>query len=355
MSDHVPRKRIEPLAPPPGQFDRVMSEARYRRHRRAMAMLTVAFVFVAGLGGGLALGKDTPRDLFVALGGEQENNESGGDAPTTTSTATKKSDAPTASSTKKATQTAVQATPAATQLSHPGRGRLAYRGQAVGPAGQPAAGLYVYVGMPGARGFEPAGWSIGRTDTRGRFSLDCPHAPILLSPWPIMGEAKTKARNVQWSATFVGGATDPQVAEEAPCSRAGKPDQTRIGRGSAVEGTVTMPDHCRTAVQSLRLWLHNDPATYVKVQDLADGDTFRISGLPAGQHTLDAKGNRVRVLVGGGDTAHQDVTFTCFGEPVPTETPTPTSTDTASPIPTDLPTVTESGTASADPSETSTP
>ena len=94
----------------------------------------------------------------------------------------------------------MQATPAATQLSHPGRGRLAYRGQAVGPAGQPAANLYVYVGVPGARGFEPAGWSIGRTDSRGRFSLDCPHAPILLSPWPIMGEAKTKARNVQWSA-----------------------------------------------------------------------------------------------------------------------------------------------------------
>ena len=154
-------------------------------------MLTVAFVFVAGLGGGLALGKDTPRDIFVALGGEQGNHDSGGgDAPTTTSTATKKSDAPTASSTKKATHSAVQATPAATVLSHPGRGRLAYRGQAVGPAGQPAANLYVYVGMPGARGFEPAGWSIGRTDSRGRFSLDCPHAPILLSPWPHHGRGE---------------------------------------------------------------------------------------------------------------------------------------------------------------------
>jgi hypothetical protein len=355
VSDQVPRKRIEPLAPPPGQFDRVMSEARYRRHRRAMAMLTVAFVFVAGLGGGLALGKDTPRELYAALS-QQDGKDSGGQTPTTTSTANKNSNSPTSKSTRKTTKTVLQPTPAATKLSDPARGKLAFRGQAVGPAGQPAAGLYVYVGIPGARGFEPAGWSIGRTDNRGRFSMACPHAPILLAPWPIMGEAKAKARNVAWSATFVGGTTDPEVAEEAPCSRGGTRDQTRIGRGSAVEGTVTMPPQCKLAVQSLRLWLHNDPATYVKVQDLEDGDSFRVSGLPAGQHTLDAKGNLVRVLVGGGETAHQDVTFTCVGDPMPIETPTTAApTDTSTSIATHLPTETSSGSPTGDPSASATP
>lgn len=356
MSDQLPRKRIEPLAPPPGQFDRVMGEARYRRHRRAMALLTVAAVFVAGLGGGLALGKDTPRDLYAALGGQVDDSSSGVETPATTSTASKSSRPAATAKTTKAAAPKPPATPAATKLSYPARGKLAYRGQAVGPAGQPAAGLYVYVGIPGARGFEPAGWSIGRTDDQGRFSLACPHAPILLAPWPIMGEAKAKARNVSWSATFVGGATEPEVAEDAPCTRAGARDQTRIGRGSAVEGTVTMPAPCKLAVQSLRLWLNNDPLTYVKVQDLSDGEQFRISGLPAGQHTLDAKGNQVRVLVGGGQTAHQDVTFTCFGEAVPTETPTTSApTDTATSVPTSTPSESPSGTATSEPSGSTTP
>lgn len=351
MSDQLPRKRIEPLAPPPGQFDRVMGEARYRRHRRVMAMLSVSFVFVAGLGGGLALGKDTPRDFYAAL--TQQDDGADGATPTTTTTS-EKSSSPKPKTTKKAREVVA---PVATELTEPARGKLAYRGQAIGPAGQPAAGLYVYVGVPGARGFEPAGWSIGTTDSRGRFSLACPNAPILLAPWPIMGEAKSKARNVAWSATFVGGATDPEVAEEAPCTRDGERDQTTVGRGSAVEGVVTMPAECKLAVQSLRVWLHNDPETYVKVQDLADGDTFRVSGLPPGQHTLDAKGNQVRVLVGGGQTVHQDVTFACVnGSYTPTVTPTtPTPTDTGSPLPTGLPTDSESGSASADPSTSSTP
>ena len=173
--------------------------------------------------------------------------------------------------------------------------------------------------------------------------MACPHAPILLSPWPILGDSKSKARNVSWSATFVGGATDPAVADDVPCNRTRKVDVTRIGRGSAVQGTAEMPEECKAQVRSMRVWVHNDPRTYVKVQDLADGEQFRVSGLPPGQHTLDAKGIQFQVIVGGGQTVIQNVTFPCVGDepslPPPTPDPsTPTPTDTASPTPSESPT-----------------
>ena len=66
MND-LPRKQIEPLSPPTGELERVLARARYRRHRRAFALLTVAVVFVAGLGGGFALGRDVPRDVAAAV------------------------------------------------------------------------------------------------------------------------------------------------------------------------------------------------------------------------------------------------------------------------------------------------
>jgi hypothetical protein len=353
VSDQLPRKRIEPLAPPPGQFDRVMGEARYRRHRRVMAMLSVSFVFVAGLGGGLALGKDTPRDFYAAL--TQQDDGADGATPTT-ATSAEKSSSPKRKTTKKAREVVA---PVATELTDPPRGDLAYRGQAVGPAGQPAAGLYVYVGVPGSDGFEPAGAAIGRTDSRGRFSLPCPHAPILLAPWPINAEAKSKARNVAWGATFVGGVTEPTLAEPPLCTDDREVDVTRVTRGSAVEGTVTMPEACEDSVLSMWVWLHNDRSVHVTVQDLTDGDTFRVSGLPPGQHTLGANHNTTKVSVGGGETVSKDVEFRCDGDAsaptVTPTTPTTTPTDTGSPLPTGLPTETETGTASADPTTSSTP
>ncbi|HET9945778.1 MAG TPA: hypothetical protein VFR56_08995, partial [Actinomycetes bacterium] len=66
MND-LPRKRIEPLSPPTGELERVLARARYRRHRRAFALLTVSVVFVAGLGGGFALGRDVPREVVQAV------------------------------------------------------------------------------------------------------------------------------------------------------------------------------------------------------------------------------------------------------------------------------------------------
>jgi hypothetical protein len=349
----LPRKRIEPLTPPTGELERVLARARYRRHRRAFALLTVSVVFVAGLGGGFALGRDVPREVVDAV--DNLTNGVTGETDTTSASPSPTSEA---SRTPEGSRTQDAATGGSDVVrTEPKPGTLAYHGQAVGAAGQPAAGLYIYVGVPGIDGFRPDGWAVTRTDAQGEFTLSCPNAPVLIAPWPLRGDAKSKARNVAWAATFVGGATDPAVAEPAPCTRRNKVDVTLIGRGSAVEGQVTLPAGCRTERRSLRVWLHNDPDTYVKAQDLTDGETYRVSGLPPGEHTLDAKGRLTRILVGGGTTVRQDVQFPCVD--LPTVTPTATAT---TPAPTGTPeptgsTVSPTGTATgtAEPSSSTSP
>ena len=355
MND-LPRKRIEPLSPPAGELERVLARARYRRHRRAFAVLTVAVVFVAGLGGGFALGRDVPRgvaqavsDLTDSVSGETTTASPlppASSAATRTPKARRSHDAPVASNDVVRTE--------------PKPGSLAYHGQAVGAAGQPAAGMYVYVGVPGVDGFLPDGRAVARTDKKGRFTVACPHAPVLLAPWPLLGDAKSKARNVSWAATFVGGATEPSVAEQVPCTRSNTVDVTRVGRGSAVEGDVHMPPSCRDDEISMWVWLSGARAVHVKVQDLRDGDHYRVSGLPPGQHVLGANGRLHPVTVGGGDTFVQDVTFSCDGEPTsepsPTETAT-TSAPTITPDPTEStssPTGTATGTAEPSSSSSST-
>ena len=354
MTGQVPRKRIEPLAPPAGQFDRVMSEARYRRHRRAMALLTVSFVFVAGLGGGLALGRDVPERIVqaaaeVVRGGP--TTSAAGEPSETATSATGSANASQAS-TKGTPQ---QQAPIATKLSDPPRGKLSYRGRAVGPAGQPAAGLYVYVGVPGETGFVPSGDHIGFTAKDGSFSMSCPKAPVLLAPWPINAEAKAKARNVDWGATFVGGASQALLASDVPCTRnPDRIDETTVLRGAAVEGNVSMPAGCRDAELGLWVWIGNDREFHVNVQELEDGDTYRVSGLPAGEHTIGANGEHYRVRVGATGTVRQDVLFACDpgdGDGGTTETPSPTDTVT---VPPTLPTSTATSTASSTSSSTST-
>ena len=50
------RRQVEPLAPPPGQFDAVFREATARRYHRAAVALGVTGVFLAGIFGGLTMG-----------------------------------------------------------------------------------------------------------------------------------------------------------------------------------------------------------------------------------------------------------------------------------------------------------
>jgi len=354
----LPRMRIEPLSPPTGELERVLARARYRRHRRAFALLTVAVVFVAGLGGGFALGRDVPREVVDAVD-HLTNGVTGQTDPTSAAPAASSEASSEASRSPEGRRTE---DPAATGGSdavrtEPKPGSLAYHGQAVGSAGQPAAGLYVYVGVPGVDGFRPDGWAVGRTDKKGQFTISCPHAPVLLAPWPLLGDAKSKARNVSWAATFVGGATDPTVAENVPCTRSKTVDVTRVGRGSAVEGDVRIPDSCIDDEISMWVWLNGSRAVHVKIQDLRDGDHFRVSGLPPGRHTLGANGRLHPVTVGGGDTFTQDVTFFC--DDGPTSEPSPTdssSAPTSTPEPTESTTgPTGTATGTAQPSSSTSP
>ena len=58
----LPRKRIEPLSPPTGAARPGAEPVRATAGTAGpFALLTVSVVFVAGLGGGFALGRDVPR------------------------------------------------------------------------------------------------------------------------------------------------------------------------------------------------------------------------------------------------------------------------------------------------------
>ena len=290
-------------------------------------MLTVAFVFVAGLGGGRP-GQATPRaDLFAALGRRAGRRRLRRDTPTTTGTRH---------------QAAPTRPRRVHQEGHPDRG-AGDPGGAPSSATRAAAGSRTAArpsGRPGSRrpactstsgSPEPAASCLAglvhrRAPTpRPLLAWPCPHAPVLLAPWPIIRRGEGQgARRASWSATFVGGATDPPGRRGgARAAAAGKPDQTtdRPRVGGRGHGHDAGPVPARR-VQSLRLWLHNDPATYVKVQDLA-----RRRHVPdqrsAGRAAHARRQGQPDVRVTGrrrGHGARRTSRFTCVGEPVPTET-----------------------------------
>jgi hypothetical protein len=121
---------------------------------------------------------------------------------------------------------------------------------------------------------------------------------------------------------------------------------------------VHIPDSCIDDEISMWVWLNGVRAVHVKVQDLRDGDHFRVSGLPPGRHVLGANGRLHPVTVGGGRTFTQDVSFFC-DDPHPTSKPSPTdstSDPTSTPDPTESTTSpTGTATGTADPSTSATP
>lgn len=330
MTD-LPRPVIEPLPPPPGQFDRVVARAQQRRQQRAVRAVGIAAVFLAGLGGGMSLDgrvAAVPKAL-VDLATNPQDPDPEAPAPPETSSA--------AAVTPQARRSAKPApeTTTASLAATPGRGPLMLAGRALSPAGKPVAGLFVYVGAPRADGFVPAGTASGITAADGTFSLPCPGTPVLLSPWPLNRSAGDLAATAEWAATFVGGATDPGSAVDAPCSRREKVVDVVLQPGSAIAGTAQVPASCDTG-QRILVRLYNGRAVTVRVTGLRDGEAFRIGGLPPGQHTVEAGGTSVTVTVGGGTTSDRDVAVSCDAGPDPTDSPTPapTPTDTSTPAPT---------------------
>lgn len=352
MSDDLPRCSVPPLPPPPGRFDDVLSAAHHRRMRRLTTVLTVSGVFVAGIAGGFALDRpatEVPTAL-VDLARGVGNSDPGGAAPSegpsnSASVTREEEEPPPAPKSPSPTPRPVSSPPQTTNLTLTETappGPSAVHGVALGVAGQPASGLYIYPGVKGTDGFVPTAEPVGRTAKDGSFSLPCSRTPVLLAPWRLNEPAGQQAETATWAATFVGGVTDVRSALAAPCSTDGTVTRTIVQPGSTVSGTVVLPEACGPEVHSLRLWLHNEPTVSVRVADLLDGDSYRIGGLPPGQHTLAASGNRRTVTVGGGETVTADVTFGCDDGSTPSPTPTgspvpPPSAPPATPAPSGTP------------------
>jgi hypothetical protein len=337
------RRRVEPLPPPPGSFDEVMRRAHYRRHRRAAGALTLAVVFVAGVAGGVAI--DAPRHIVEAANhaANQLAPPAESESPDPDAGGKDGKDGKGKKGKKDKGKSSIAGG------SGDGRQSISYlRGVAVGPAGQPAGGLYVYVGVRGSDTFVPTRNAAAVTAADGSFTLPCPRTPVLLAPWPIFGQAKSKARAASWQATFVGGATNALTASVAPCGE--KVVRTVVLAGSTVTGNVSMPVPCDDQHNDLLVWLHGDRRSHVRIQDLTDGAVYRVGGLPPGQHTLVTNDVHTLVTVGGGAVSEADVVLVCDG---PSTTPEPTDTSKPSPSPTASKTPTGAASPSPSPSTAS--
>lgn len=343
----LPRRPIEPLSPPPGSFDAVLARARYRRHRRVGTALSVAAVFFAGIAGGTSLngGVSEVRNTIVGLATNDEV-AAPPQQPTNSAVVTPEVVATPAPSVQDSPD---ENSSGAVATATPPPKSWTVDGVAVDAAGQPIAGLYVYPGRPDAQRFLATREPAGRTSADGSFSLPCPGTPVLLSPWPVNVPVGQDAGRAAWAATFIGGGTEAASAAVAPCRSDRKAVKTTVLRGSTFEGTVTMPEACADARLPLWVWLHNDRSLTVRLPDLASGDAFSLAGLPPGQHTVGANGNRTSVTVGGGSTVTDDVRFSC--EPgSPPETPAPPTTmPTPLPTPSETPTPTPTSSTSTDP------
>lgn len=350
----LPRRPIEPLPPSAGSFDAVLGRARYRRHRRAGTVLSVVAVFFAGIAGGMSLdgGVSGVRATIVGLATVDGGTGSAPatQTPDTSAAVTPEVDATTTPTTVEPTDSERTDAPADVVVALPQTAPVRVNGVAVDAAGSPIAGLYVYPGQSGSERFLAADEPVARTAKDGSFSVRCTGTPVLLAPWLVNAPSGGPEVPAGWAATFVGGGTEAASASAAPCTKDGNPVTTTVLRGSTVEGTVIIPEECSDARLPLWLWLYDDRSLTVRLPDLTAGSAYSVGGLPPGQHTLGANGNRSTVMVGGGATSTKDVRFGC-GPGSPPETPDPSPTDSATPLPTPSGTPTSVPTGSQSPSQ----
>lgn len=348
----LPRREIPPLPPPEGQLDSVLAQVRERRHRRAGSTLLVLTVFLAGIAGGVALDRpvtDVPVEIIEAARRQLNNGEQ---SPAPASSAESATVTP-GERTRQAEAAAPPVVPVPTTASprptRAQRGTLTVAGRVVGVTGEPAAGLYLYPGVEGVDGFLAADEPAGRTGSDGTFSLPCTRTPVLLTPWPLNVPAGGDARKASWAATFAGGVTQPGSALDATCSRRGKPSTTIVQEGSTVAGTVGIAAECGSEPASLRLRLYDDHALTVRVDGLADGDAYRIGGIPSGRHSFGAKGQRTPLVTVGAEVVDRDVTVTCGSDPQPQPSPTTGTSTPSTPAPGGTPSPSSSPTSSLSP------
>jgi hypothetical protein len=326
-----PRRRPEPLPPPPEAFETVLHRARVRRYRRLSTVAGVTGVFLAGLWGGLAMagGVAGVQDTVVGFANKTSDLVKAGQ-PT---------ESPTKSSAKVVPPTGGHSTsvPVTTSASptDSGHARMAMvRGLVVDSDGAPVVGMFVYTGTRTGSSFIPRSTPSAITNDQGRYAVPCTDDPVLLTPWTL-NESRAAAKG-RWAATYV---TSPK------CSTTVASTVTEVLPSASVQGQVTTDKACADSDFSLWLWLNGNRPTAVHLGNLNGGDAFKISGLPAGTHILGARGRHIPVSVKSGGHVTQNVTFSCPNEPTatPTVTPSelPTPTDTTTPVPSESPTPTE--------------
>jgi hypothetical protein len=340
----LPRRPIDPLDPPPGSFDRVLSDARARRRRRGLVVSSSAAVLAVVASSAFVLGSSLGvRDRLIST-----VSGASSDSPTVTSS-TQASHTP---SSKRSKSHGTKTAGASGSVVQPSVSYL--RGRAVDPEGNPLGGLYVQPGAAGHVTYDSSGYIAARTDENGYFVIGCTRSPVLLASWRLDHAIDSKATEGHWAATFVGGSnTNPVVPS---CG-------TTVHRvvmypGATVTGTVHAADACAAdSTFPLWLWLDGDRDTSVRLRGLREGDTFTFSGLPAGNHVLGASGETHGLSVPFGGEVHQDATFSCRDEQpsgggTGTESPgTPDPSDSPDPEPT-TPEPTPHPTPSGTPSST---
>lgn len=326
MSAPPPGRRVEPLPPPPGAFDAMLNRAQARRYRRLSAATGVATVFVAGIMGGLAMGGGVSgvQDSIIAIA------RGGDEASTASPTAEDPSGVARPSESGK--PDATHSSPSATETKAPPR-RLQVRGRVVDGGGNPVAGLFVYTGTISVKAFVPTSATAAAvTGVRGDYAVPCTGGPVLLTSWEL-NEPQGLYADGRWAATLV---TKLQCGYDEPRK------VTEVSAGATVVGHIDLEAGCANAGFPMWLWLGGHRTTAVRLSHLTDGAGFLVSGLPAGTHTLSAKGDHTRVKVRASGTVTQDIAVGCAdappsSEPPPSLTPEPTPTESETPEPTDSP------------------
>lgn len=338
---NLPRRRIEPLDPAPGSFDRVLTTARRRRRRTALvvASSTLAVALVAL--GSFTLGSSLNATHRVEPAARGQGDGNGTASPSAQAS-------PTGSGLRspgKHTHAGGQAQPGTTGTIS----RL--RGRAVDPNGHGIPGLYVLPGRPNQLTFSSDGTVGAHTNADGYYDIPCPRAPVLLATWQLNNNLQAVLTGGTWASTFVEGSTTKPVVPSC-----GRRHTTTMGLGASLHGTVHVQGNCAPGTTfPLWVWLNGDRTETVRLVGLRDGETFTFAGLPAGTHTLGARGVTTSITFVAGDNQEQDALFTCADGATPGGPDDPSSppgqgdqpsSPSATPSPTPTPTPTPSASTS---------
>jgi hypothetical protein len=336
-----PRRKIEPLAPPPESFDKVVKAAHARRRRHGVIVTASVAVLALVSGVSFALGSSlsvSQRISAVADSLTDQDTASATPTPTATNQASPKrtaeeqqqKPAPAPAPSKGVAGADTPVPPTVTPNSY-------LRGRAVDTDGNPVANLLVQPGAADHATFQATGLVAAVTDAAGEFTIACPKAPVLLSTWRLNEAVPSLVVGGDWAATYVGGSETRSVVPACGKTRT----TTVVARGATLTGTVRAAGSCPEATFPLWVWLDGDRRTSVRISGLHDGDTFRFSGLPAGTHVMGARGITTPVAVPAGVEVQEDAKFLCPVLPEPSTSSTPDPTE-STPSPTETPADTQS-------------